>query len=136
MNPNLPKEKVRFLRMRRRLKARKPEFRHYEEHKKLRLRGLGWRRPKGRHNKFRERYGGKWSGRILPNPGFSSPKAVRGLHPSGYEDVLVFSLKDLEKIDPSTQAARISSRVGLKKRLVIEEKASEMGIKILNPIKR
>ena len=136
MNPNLPKDKVRLLRLRRRLKSRKPEFRHFEAHKKLRLRDLGWRRPRGKHNKWRERYGGKWSGRVLPSPGFSSPKAVRGLHPSGYEEVLVFNVSDLEKINPETQAVRISSKVGMKKRLMIEEKAKDMGLKILNPVQR
>ncbi len=82
----------RLLRVRRRQKAKKPEFRHYQAHKKLRLRDKGWRRPKGLHSKLRERYGGKWSGRILVNVGFGSPRAVRGLHPSGYEDVLVFNV--------------------------------------------
>ncbi len=136
MNQNLSKEELRLLRVRRRMKSRKPEFRHFEAHKKLRLRKLGWRRPRGIHNKFRRRYGGKWSGRVLPNPGFSSPKAVKGLHPSGYEEVLVYTIKDLESIDPKRQAVRIASRVGLRKRLVIEEKAKELGLKILNPIQR
>ncbi|RLI86410.1 MAG: 50S ribosomal protein L32e, partial [Archaeoglobales archaeon] len=49
-----------LLKLRRRLKARKPEFRRYESHKKLRLRNKGWRRPRGRHSKLRQRYGGKW----------------------------------------------------------------------------
>ncbi len=136
MNQNLSREEIRLLRVRRRMKSRKPEFRHFEAHKKLRLRKLGWRRPRGIHNKFRRRYGGKWSGRVLPNPGFSSPKAVKGLHPSGYEEVLVYTIKDLESIDPKRQAVRIASRVGLRKRLIIEEKAKELGLKILNPIQR
>ena len=136
MNPNLSKEEIRLLKVRRRMKSRKPEFRHFEAHKKLRLRRLGWRRPRGNDNKWRKRYGGKWSGRVLPNPGFTSPKAVRGLHPSGYEEVLVYNLKDLEGIDGNRQAIRIASCVGLKKRLMIEEKAKEMGLKILNPVQR
>ena len=133
MNPNLSKNKIRMMRVRRRIKTRKPEFRHFEAHKKLKLRDLGWRRPRGRHSKWRERYGGKWSGRILPNPGFSSPKAVRGLHPSGYQEVLVHTPKELETVNPEIQAVRIASAVGLKKRLAIEEKARELGIKVLNP---
>ncbi|AEA46979.1 50S ribosomal protein L32e [Archaeoglobus veneficus] len=126
----------RLLRLRRRLKARKPEFRRYESHKKLRLRDKGWRRPRGRHSKLRQRYGGKWSGRILVNIGFGSPKAVRGLHPSGKEDVLVYNPQQLEGIDPTRQAVRIAASVGMKKRLMIEEKAKEMGIVILNPTQR
>ncbi len=133
MNPNLSPELVRLMKVRMRQKARKPEFRHFEAHKKLRLRDKGWRRPKGLHNKWRERVGGKWSGRILVSIGFGSPKAVRGLHPSGYEEVLVYNVKDLENVDPKRQAIRIASTVGMKKRLQIEEKAKELGIKILNP---
>ncbi len=126
----------RLLRVRRRQKERKPDFRRYCWNKKLRLRDKSWRRPRGLHNKLRRRYGGKWSGRIPVNVGFGSPKAVRGLHPSGYEEVLVYNVKDLDGIDPERQAIRIASRVGMKKRLAIEDKAKELGIKILNPSSR
>ncbi len=126
----------KLIKLRRRLKARKPEFRRYCWNKKLRLRDKSWRRPRGLHNKLRKRVGGKWSGRIPVNVGFGSPKAVRGLHPSGYEEVLVYNVKDLERVDKERQAIRIASCVGLKKRLLIEEKAKELGIKILNPTMR
>ncbi|WP_457548751.1 50S ribosomal protein L32e [Archaeoglobus sp.] len=126
----------RLLKVRMRQKARKPEFRHPYAHTKLKLRDKSWRKPKGLHSKWRERYGGKWSGRILVNVGFGSPKAVRGLHPSGYDEVLVYNVKDLEKVDKERQAIRIASCVGMKKRLAIEEKAKELGIKILNPSQR
>jgi len=132
----LSKEEIRLLRVRRIIKSKKPEFRHFGYRKKLKLRDLGWRRPRGRHNKWRLRYGGKWSGRVHPSPGFSSPKLVRGLHPSGYEEVLVYNVKDLEKVNPERQAVRIASCVGLKKRLQIEEKAKEMNIVVLNPTRR
>jgi len=123
---------MNLLKLRRRLKARRPEFKRYESHKKLRLRDKGWRRPRGRHSKLRQRYGGKWSGKVLVTVGFGSPKAVRGLHPSGKEEVLIYTPKQLEGIDPEKQAARIASCVGMKKRLVIEERAEEMGIVVLN----
>ncbi len=123
---------MNLLKLRRRLKARRPEFKRYESHKKLKLSDKGWRKPRGRHSKLRQRYGGKWSGRILVTAGFGSPKAVRGLHPSGKEEILVHTPKQLENINPEKQAARIASGVGTKKRLVIEEKAKEMGITVLN----
>ncbi len=126
-------EHKRLLKVRRRQKARKPEFRRYCWNKKLRLRNKSWRRPRGMFNKLRKRYGGKWSGRIPVNVGFGSPKAVRGLHPSGYEEVLVYNPSDLDKIDRERQAVRIASCVGMKKRLAIEDKAKELGIKVLNP---
>ncbi len=128
----LDPELKRLLKVRRRLKARKPEFRRYEAHKKLRLRDKSWRRPRGLHNKLRE----KRAGRKPVMVGFGSPAKVRGLHPSGFEEVLVYNPSDLEKIDPKRQAARIASCVGLKKRLAIEEKAKELNITILNPTHR
>lgn len=126
-------EVKRLLRVRRRLKESKPEFRRYCWNKKLRLRNKSWRRPRGLHSKLRKRYGGKKSGRVVVNIGFGSPKAVKGLHPSGYEEVLVYNPAELERIDKKRQAARIASCVGLKKRLAIEDKAKELGIRILNP---
>jgi len=132
MRAELSPELVRLLKVRRRLKARKPEFRRYEAHKKLKLRDKGWRRPRGRHNKLRERVGGRKPVMV----GFGGPKAVKGLHPSGFEEVLVHNVDELKLIDPSKQAARIASTVGLKKRLAIEEKAKELGIVVLNPVQR
>lgn len=123
----------RLLKVRRRQKKRKPEFRRYCWNKKLRLRDKSWRRPRGLHNKLRRRYGGKKTGRIPVNVGFGSPRAVRGLHPSGYEEVLVYNPADIEKIDKSRQVARIASCVGMKKRLAIEDKAKELGVRVLNP---
>ncbi len=123
-----------LLRLRRRLKSRKPEFRRYESHKKLRLRDKGWRKPRGRHNKLRQMYGGKWSGRALVRVGYGSPSKVRGLHPCGKEEVLVYNPSQLESLNPETQAVRIASSVGMKKRLAIEDRAKQLGLKVLNPV--
>jgi large subunit ribosomal protein L32e len=123
---------LRLLKLRRKQKSRKPEFRRYEAHKKLRLRDKSWRRPRGRHSKLRTRYGG----RKVVMAGYGSPKQVRHLHPSGFEEVIVHNLLELDSVDASRQAIRIASAVGLKKRLAIEEKAKELGLKILNPVQR
>lgn len=123
-------EVSRLLNHRRRQKARKPEFRRTEAHKKLKLRDKSWRKPRGRHNKFRERVGGK---KIVVS-GYGSPKKARGLHPSGYQEVLVHNPNQLESVNSSDEAVRIASTVGVKKRLEIEEKAKEKGLKILNPV--
>lgn len=124
---------MRLLRLRFRLKKKKPEFKRYCWDRKLKLRDESWRKPRGIDNKLRLQYGGKWSGRVLVKVGFRAPKEVRGLHPSGYEDVLVYNVKDLEKLDPKKHAVRVASRVGMRKRIEIELKATEKGFKILNP---
>jgi large subunit ribosomal protein L32e len=64
--------------------------------------------------------------------GFRGPKEVRGLHSSGFEEVMIYNVSDLKNINPEKQAARISSTVGTKKRLDIEKKAEELEIRILN----
>jgi large subunit ribosomal protein L32e len=88
-----------------------------------------WRKPRGQHNKQREQKKAKGA---LPKPGFGSPVAVRGMHPSGFFDVLVTSLKDLEGLDPKTQAVRIGATVGTRKRVIIQEQAVSAGLKVLN----
>jgi len=88
-----------------------------------------WRKPRGQHNKQREQKKAKGN---LPKPGFGSPVAVRGMHPSGFFEVLVFTEKDLENIDAKTQAIRISAGVGARKRKGLQEKAAASGFKILN----
>ncbi len=58
---------------------------------------------------------------------------ARGLHPSGYNDCLVFNANDLLRLDPGKDAARLSHTIGGRKRIQIIAKASEMGVKVLNP---
>ncbi|NMB78359.1 MAG: 50S ribosomal protein L32e [Methanomicrobiales archaeon] len=88
-----------------------------------------WRKPRGQHNKQREQKKAKGA---LPKPGFGSPVAVRGMHPSGFFEVLVASIKDLEGLDAKTQAVRISGTVGDKKRTALQEAALAKGLKVLN----
>jgi len=88
-----------------------------------------WRKPRGQHNKQREQKKAKGA---LPKPGFGSPIAVRGMHPSGFFEVLVTSLKDLEGLDPKTQAVRLGGTVGTRKRAIIQEQAVSAGLKVIN----
>jgi large subunit ribosomal protein L32e len=64
--------------------------------------------------------------------GYGSPKEARYLHPSGFKEVRVWNVKDLEKINPEQEAARVAHQVGMKKRLDIEAKADELKIRVLN----
>jgi large subunit ribosomal protein L32e len=88
-----------------------------------------WRKPKGQHNKQREQKKAKGA---LPKPGFGSPIAVRGMHPSGFFEVLVATVKELEGLDPKTQAVRISGTVGDRKRAGLQAAAIAAGLKVLN----
>ncbi|ADP77668.1 LSU ribosomal protein L32E [Methanothermus fervidus DSM 2088] len=99
----------------------------YARYKRL---GEKWRRPRGKDSKMRRKEKGKPP---MPNIGYRSPKETRGLHPSGYEEVLIHNPKELEDLDAEKQAARISAKVGKRKKALILEKAKELGIKVLNP---
>ncbi|MCI6929653.1 50S ribosomal protein L32e [Methanobrevibacter boviskoreani] len=105
---------------------RKFKRQEYARYKKL---GDKWRKPRGRTSKMRRYEAGKPD---MPAIGYGSPKASRNLHPSGYKDVLVHNMKELENLDPATEAARISSSIGNHKKAMMLEKASELGIKVLN----
>lgn len=88
-----------------------------------------WRKPRGQHNKQREQKKAKGA---LPTPGYGSPVAVRGMHPSGFFEALVATIKELEGLDPKTHAVRISATVGDKKRVALQEAALGKGLKVLN----
>jgi len=113
----------------RRARKKKPTFRRQDSYKYVRVKG-SWRRPKGKSSKMRLGMKG-WP--ISVGVGFKSAKTLRGLHPSGFKEILVYRPEDLDSIDPSRQVARIGHTVGAKKRTVIIEKANEHNIRILNP---
>ncbi len=121
----------RLLKIRRILKRRKPDFIRKDSWKFKRL-NESWRKPKGKKSRVRRKEKGMIK---MPDTGYRSPRKVRGLHPSGYKEVLVYNLKDLDKVDPSKEAIRIAHTVGKRKRILIQKKAEEKGIKVLNPIK-
>ncbi len=128
----LDAETKRLLDVRKKQKSKKPTFKQTDSHKKKKLADY-WRRPDGIHNKTRYALRGKCP---LVEAGYGSPALVRGLHPSGFEDVIVNNPEDLESLKADRQAARIARTVGSRKRLQIEAKAAELGLKILNPIRR
>jgi large subunit ribosomal protein L32e len=118
--------KMRLIRMRAGNRAR---FQRRGIHEKQRLADV-WRKPKGRHNKLRRQIKAKGP---LPRPGYGSPALVRGLHPCGLSDVLVHNEGMLIPLDPELHAVRIAAGVGMKKKMEIQKKAMEAGLRVLNP---
>ena len=100
------------------------------KHKRL---GEKWRKPRGRDSMMRLGIKGKPP---MVSVGYRKPKAHRGLHPSGLEEVLVHNLKELERVDLRKNIVRIASGVGKRLKTKILEKARERGIKIVNPGER
>ena len=107
----------------------KPQFKRQDHHMKKRT-PESWRRPRG--NLSKQRRGIKGKGDTV-QAGFRSPKAARGLHPSGFEEVRVHNTGDLEGVDGDTQAVRIASSVGARKREHIEDECEDREIRVLNP---
>lgn len=102
----------------------------FHRHPELVRLGKGWRKPKSRTNKVRQRLKGK---KPRPLVGYGSKKGQRGIHPSGLFEVPVYSAKELEKIDIKKHCARISGSIGKKKRVEIVRAAEKAGIMVLNP---
>lgn len=106
-----------------------PVFQRTEWFRYKRLSRSGWRKPKGMDNKQRRNYKYRSS---LVRVGHGKVAAARGLHPSGFREVMVHNPDDLEVIDPETEAARVGKTVGGRKRERIHIRADELGIRILN----
>ena len=116
------------LRIRARIKRKKPDFVRQESWRYDRLKE-NWRRPRGIDNKMRRKIKG-WPPTV--NVGYRSPKAARGLHPSGFEEVLVHNVEELKNVNPKTQAVRIAHTVGKRKRAQILMQARKKKITVLN----
>lgn len=126
--PELKEDIKKSLTLRKEIKNRTPNFLREEWFRYKRI-PKNWRRPDGITSKMRINL------KYRPSKvrvGFRGPKEVRGLHSSGFEEIMVFNVNDLQGINPKTQAARIGRTVGTKKRIDIEKKAEEMDIRILN----
>ena len=118
-----------LLAARKKVAQTRPRFIRQESWRYDRL-AENWRKPKGKDNKMRKQKSGMPA---LVKVGYRSPKAARGLHPSGYHDNLIHNTNELVRLDPRRDAARIAHTVGKKKRIEIINKAIELGIKVLNP---
>ena len=121
------------LKARKRAKKKKPDFVRPESWRYVKLKE-NWRRPRGLDHKVRRKIKG-WPPGV--SVGYKGPKAARGLHPSGYKEVLVHNAKELSKVDPKSEAARIAHTVGKRKRAQIIAEAKKKKVFILNftPVK-
>lgn len=121
----VPAQKLRKLKKR----SRHPKFfrSNFKRRERKRVKD-NWRKPRGIDNKKKDKqktYGAE------PNIGYGSPREIRGLHPSGFSEARVFNAGMLGSL-PKHSAVRIASGVGARKRVEIEAKAKEMGIRVLN----
>lgn len=94
--------------------------RNWDKYKRIgRKKKQVWRKPRGRHGKMRERRKGYPS---CPEIGLKNPNKI--------VIKMVRNLNELIKTGKGESV--VLSRVGKKKRIEIEKKAAEIGVKIIN----
>jgi len=118
----------RLMELRKKMSKKRPSFRRVESWRYKRVKD-SWRKARGIDSKTREK---KKSGVKSPTIGYRGPKKVRGLHPSGYIEVLIFTFDDLKNLNKNKHAIKISGKLGAKKRIVLTDYCQRRGFKILN----
>jgi large subunit ribosomal protein L32e len=122
-----PKELVKLIEKIK--QKRKPVFRGRFGKKMIRRKSKEkwskWRKPRGIDIKRKKEDG------AIPSTGYRTEKKIRALHPSGFKEVLVRNLNELNQVNKGF-AVRIAAGVGKKKRKEITIKAKELGVKLLN----
>lgn len=117
-----------LLKLRKSIKAKKPKFTRQDSHKRIEV-PERWRKPRGRQSKMKKGFAGH---RATPNPGFGSPRAVRGMHKSGLIPIIVNNVAELSAINIKTQGAVFSGKLGVRKTGALLTKAKELGVNVLN----
>ncbi|MFX0032155.1 MAG: 50S ribosomal protein L32e [Candidatus Hodarchaeota archaeon] len=121
-------EKKRLFQVREKLKKKRPSFRRVESWRYKKIKD-SWRKARGIDSQTRKK---KKSGVKSPSVGYRGPKKVRGLHPSGFEEVLIFNVNDIKGLSNKKHAVKISGKLGAKKRIALVDYAQNRGFKILN----
>ena len=119
----------RLLRVRAQLKRKKPTFRRSDFWRGGSLK-KGYRKPKGIDSKLRMKLKSKLK---MANIGYSSPKHVKGLHPSGLKPHIVYTIMDLKNLKSKVDIVIVAGSVGTKKKKEIVDDAKKRKLKIANP---
>ena len=121
-------EITRLLLLRKKLKHKRPKFIRQESWRLKRVKS-SWRRPRGIDNPARTKKKGQIA---LPNIGYKTPKKVRHLHASGFQEIIIHNMSELEQVDYRTQVVKIAHGIGRHKRIFLQDRADELNILILN----
>ena len=121
-------KKETLLKQRKEMKKKRPSFRRVESWRYVRVKDP-WRKAIGIDSQTRKK---TKSGVKSPGAGYRSPKSVRGLHPSGFEEVRVITLDEVKELNPKKHAIKIARTLGSRKRIAIIDYAQARGFKILN----
>ncbi|MBW3019210.1 50S ribosomal protein L32e [Candidatus Woesearchaeota archaeon] len=117
-----------LLELRKAMNAKRPKFEISSGHKRKKLAGCSWRRPRGHQNKERL---GKYGKKAVVSIGYRGPVAVRNLSASGKAAVHIFNVADLANIDPKNQCA-IIARIGMKNLAAVLNECKAKNIEVVN----
>lgn len=118
-----------LLKVRSLVKKRKPTYRRQQSNQFAKFKNdAKWRKPKGHQSKIRLRRRGHQG---MPEVGYGSPKAVRGLNKEGLREVIVKNVADLKNIQ-SGDIAVIGGTVGGRKRLDILTESKKLKVNFAN----
>ncbi|MFW9873631.1 MAG: 50S ribosomal protein L32e [Candidatus Thorarchaeota archaeon] len=118
----------RLMELRKKINKKRPSFRRVESWRYKRVKD-SWRKARGIDSKTRKK---KKLGVKSPTIGYRGPKKVRGLHPSGYIEVLISTFNELTNLSRNKHALKISGKLGAKKRIALTDYCQKRGFKILN----
>ncbi|MFX0056766.1 MAG: 50S ribosomal protein L32e [Candidatus Hodarchaeota archaeon] len=121
-------EQKRLLKVRKKNNKKRPSFKRVESWRLKRVKD-SWRKARGIDSKTRKK---TKSGVKSPTVGYRNPKKVRGLHPSGYEEVRIFTKSDLIGLSNKKHAIKIAGKLGAKKRINLIDYVQNRGFKVLN----
>jgi len=121
-------EQKRLIGLRKKINKKRPSFRRVESWRYKRVKD-SWRKARGIDSRTRIK---SKSGVKSPSVGYRGPKKVRGLHPSGYEEVRVHNINDLKDLNNKKHAVKVSAKLGVRKRITVIDYAQSRGFKILN----
>jgi large subunit ribosomal protein L32e len=121
-------EQKRLIELRKKINKKRPSFRRVESWRYVRIKD-SWRKARGIDSRTRIK---SKSGVKSPSVGYRGPKKVRGLHPSGYEEVRVHNINEMKDLNNKKHAIKISTNLGVKKRISVIDYAQSRGFKVLN----
>ncbi|NVM17937.1 MAG: 50S ribosomal protein L32e [Candidatus Lokiarchaeota archaeon] len=121
-------DQKRLIKLRKKIKKKRPSFRRVESWRYKRVKD-SWRKARGIDSQTRKK---TKTGVKSPSVGYRGPKEVRGLHPSGYEEVRVHTRNDFKGLNNKKHAIKISTKLGIKKRIGVIDYAQSRGFKVLN----
>ena len=114
--------------LRKTINKKRPSFRRVESWRHTRVKDP-WRKARGIDSQTRKK---TKSGVKSPGIGYRNPKKIRGTHPSGFQEVRVENINDLENLSNKRHALKISGNLGAKKRIALIDYSKRRGFKILN----